>query len=210
MNYRRIYSALMQKARSRTLDGYFEIHHVRPKCLGGTDSPRNLVNLTPEEHYVAHQLLVKIHPQHKGLMFAIINMSGGNGRGSWRRGNKLYGWLRRRNSKLYSGKPRWSAAMKRRIGRQSKLRNRGKNHPMYGRRHSKESIARMRAARKARPPISEKTRAKMRNNHAPMSAETKAKIAAANRARNSDPNFKAKLAEIRKHARRDAVGRFAA
>ena len=27
--------------------------------MGGTDDEENLVELTPEEHYVAHQLLVK-------------------------------------------------------------------------------------------------------------------------------------------------------
>ncbi len=36
---------------------YYESHHVIPRSLGGTDSWRNLVLLTPEEHYVCHSLL---------------------------------------------------------------------------------------------------------------------------------------------------------
>ncbi len=36
---------------------YFESHHIIPKSLGGSDSYRNLVLLTPEEHYICHSLL---------------------------------------------------------------------------------------------------------------------------------------------------------
>ncbi len=36
---------------------YFEEHHVIPRSLGGSNSWRNLVLLTPEEHYVCHSLL---------------------------------------------------------------------------------------------------------------------------------------------------------
>lgn len=59
--------------------------------MGGFDDPPNLVKLTPEEHYLAHLLLVKIHPGVKGLIYAVKMMSGqGN--------NKSYGWIRRRIS----------------------------------------------------------------------------------------------------------------
>lgn len=58
--------------------------------MGGDDSPQNLVKLTPEEHYLAHQLLVKIHPENSELIYAAQMMTIG------RTTNKLYGWLRRR------------------------------------------------------------------------------------------------------------------
>lgn len=94
MNYKKHYDKLCERAKKRTLEGYGELHHIIPKCLGGSDSKDNIVNLTPEEHYVAHQLLVKIHPQHKGLIWAALQMTGhGNGK---RNNNKLYGWLRRK------------------------------------------------------------------------------------------------------------------
>ncbi len=57
--------------------------------MGGTDDSSNLVKLTPEEHYVAHQLLTKIHPGHHGLLHATMMMCVG------RPSNKLYGWLKR-------------------------------------------------------------------------------------------------------------------
>jgi hypothetical protein len=101
MNYRRIYDELISRARMREAAGYVERHHIVPKCIGGDNSPDNLVTLTPEEHYVAHQLLVKIYPDHAGIAWAAIAMTAkGNG-------NKLYGWLRRRYSLSRVGSPRF-------------------------------------------------------------------------------------------------------
>ncbi len=58
--------------------------------MGGLDNEDNLVKLTPEEHYVVHQLLVKIYPDNYKLIKAANRMCQG------RANNKLYGWLRRR------------------------------------------------------------------------------------------------------------------
>lgn len=63
MNYQKHYELLIERAKSRTLAGYFERHHIIPKCMGGSDEPENIANLAPEEHFVAHQLLVKIYPE---------------------------------------------------------------------------------------------------------------------------------------------------
>ena len=63
MDYKRIYKALMEKARKRKKpEGCFEKHHVRPAAFGGKDVVANLVCLTFREHYVAHLLLAKIYP----------------------------------------------------------------------------------------------------------------------------------------------------
>lgn len=96
MNYSTIYSNLMQRASLRTIDSYKERHHIVPKCLGGNDTDDNLVYLTPEEHYIAHQLLVKIYPNNRQLIHAAIMMTV-NGKNHYRN-NKLYGWLRRKHS----------------------------------------------------------------------------------------------------------------
>jgi hypothetical protein len=58
--------------------------------MEGSDDPSNLVNLTPEEHYVAHQLLVKIFPNNSKLINAAMMMIPN------RPSNKLYGWLRKK------------------------------------------------------------------------------------------------------------------
>jgi hypothetical protein len=73
MNYFRIYEELVMKGYGRKKgDGvYLERHHIKPKCLGGTDSKTNLTFLTGREHFVAHLLLTKMHPENDRLMFAL-------------------------------------------------------------------------------------------------------------------------------------------
>jgi hypothetical protein len=93
MDYSKHYHRLIERARNRVLTGYFEVHHVLPRCMGGTDDAINKVALTAEEHYVAHQLLCKMYPAVKGLAYAALAMTG-NPYGARR--NKLYGWIRRR------------------------------------------------------------------------------------------------------------------
>jgi hypothetical protein len=90
MNYKKTYDALIQRAIGRFLTGYLESHHIIPKCMGGTNDSNNLVHLTPEEHYVAHLLLVKMYPKNKKLIFAANMMANRN--------NKAYGWIKRKFS----------------------------------------------------------------------------------------------------------------
>jgi hypothetical protein len=66
--------------------------------MGGTNKQDNLVWLTAEEHYVAHQLLVKMYPDNYKLIYAANMMCTNSPTGQ--RNNKLYGWLR---SKLKNG-----------------------------------------------------------------------------------------------------------
>jgi len=101
MNYTEHYNNLILKAKSRSLTGYCESHHIIPKCMGGSDDIQNLVLLTPEEHYVAHQLLVKMHPTNKSLVYAANMMTVGSDR-VVRCNNRSYGWLKRRLSECLS------------------------------------------------------------------------------------------------------------
>lgn len=101
MDYNKHYNLLIEKARSRRdISGYSETHHILPRCMGGTDEDSNLVELTAEEHYVAHQLLTRIHPGNGKLITAafLMTISPGNRRSN----NKLYGWLRKQYSKAKS------------------------------------------------------------------------------------------------------------
>ena len=94
MNYQKIYDSLIERAKNRIIDpnGIYERHHIIPRCMGGTDDSENITSLTPEEHYIAHQLLVKIYPDNYALAKAACMMIPN------RKSNKLYGWLRRRFS----------------------------------------------------------------------------------------------------------------
>jgi hypothetical protein len=86
----------MARARNRVIEGYTEKHHVIPRCMGGSDDEDNIVKLTPEEHYLAHQLLLKLHPSHGGLAKAAHMLCTG------RPTNKYYGWVRRKFAEAQS------------------------------------------------------------------------------------------------------------
>lgn len=58
--YSLCYYNIVNRAKSRVLDEYNEIHHIIPKCLGGVNSKDNLVRLTAKEHFICHRLLVKM------------------------------------------------------------------------------------------------------------------------------------------------------
>lgn len=112
MNYIDHYNTLVSNAQNRNLDIYTESHHIVPRCMGGTNDANNLVDLTPEEHYVAHQLLVKIYPDNYKLVNAAVMMTvGSSGK---RNNNKLYGWLRRR------------------LATANSISHTGENSPQYG------------------------------------------------------------------------------
>ena len=90
MNHQKHYNKLMERApKVKPKEGYFERHRIVPGCMGGKYVTGNIVWLIPEEHYVAHQLLVKMHPGNRDLIYAAHMM------GQTRKGNKTYGWLRR-------------------------------------------------------------------------------------------------------------------
>lgn len=99
MEYSKHYNLLIERARTRVPpEGYIERHHVIPRCLGGSDDESNLVALTPEEHYLAHLLLVKIHPENRSLVYAANKMTVSSK--DVPRNNKRYGWIKRRYSEV--------------------------------------------------------------------------------------------------------------
>lgn len=76
MNYSDLYVRLIQSRKNRDLNkqiGY-EIHHIMPKCLGGTDQEENLVKLTYREHYLAHWILTKIYTKEPKIYYGFLCM----------------------------------------------------------------------------------------------------------------------------------------
>jgi NUMOD3 motif len=100
MNYQLHYNKLIARGQRTLIHGYREKHHIIPQCMGGTNSDDNLVWLTAEEHYVAHQLLVKIYPDNHKLIYAAKMMTIGTNKHT--RNNKLYAWLRERFAEAVS------------------------------------------------------------------------------------------------------------
>lgn len=65
------YLDFIEKAKSKNLslkkEPGFNIHHIQPKALGGTNEEENKVKLTSVEHCIAHGLLAKALPSYKTL-----------------------------------------------------------------------------------------------------------------------------------------------
>jgi hypothetical protein len=78
--YTKWYFNIINRASQRNIseDEYYEVHHIIPKSLGGTNDTTNLVKLTGREHFLVHWLLVKmvILQSHKTSMrYAFVRMS---------------------------------------------------------------------------------------------------------------------------------------
>lgn len=71
MDYQKIYNQIIERAKTRQLEGYKEKHHILPKCIGGLDVKENLVELTAREHFLCHKLLCKIYPNEYKLWYAL-------------------------------------------------------------------------------------------------------------------------------------------
>ena len=162
MDYTAIYDDLIARARGRSRHGYMERHHIVPKCMGGSNRKENLVYLTAKEHFIAHKLLVRIYPDVYGLAQALIAM----GRLVEFK-SRIFASERKRAAELrrgfrYSAESREkmsaSAAARGSVAPDSEFKpgnepwNKGlppeKSH-RYGKKHSLETLARMRATQQA-------------------------------------------------------------
>ena len=187
--YHKWYDQLIDRARTRTLTGYVERHHIVPKSLGGTNEKSNLVRLTAREHLVAHMLLVKFvenpDPMWRAL-WCMANM------GETKLTGKLYEQARIKLSAIQKGRPsplkgktmseetkkRMSASRKLRAPHSEETKKRmsaaqkgrpslfkGRPSPLKGKPRTEETKKRMSAAQKGRLPPTEETREKMRQAH---------------------------------------------
>ena len=99
MNYTKIYQSLIKNAQNKKNNEHFEIHHILPKCMGGTNEKENLVKLTCREHFIAHMLLAHIYNNSK-LWAAVIIMKGSNN--TYMNG-RLYEIAKKKRSEFMSG-----------------------------------------------------------------------------------------------------------
>lgn len=59
---------------NKKIKGY-EIHHIKPRSLGGNNDSHNLIALTVGEHLMAHTLLFRENQDNKKLFVALYHMS---------------------------------------------------------------------------------------------------------------------------------------
>jgi hypothetical protein len=139
--------------------GVYERHHVIPKSLGGSNDKRNLVLLTPREHYICHLLLPKmcIDQRHIYKMtYAFFSMAKSELHPN-RYSSRLYQIHRKAMIENVSGEK--SVHWKKRKSKEqtdkmvATRRQRGQcdpeNNGMYGKKHTKESLQLISQNRKA-------------------------------------------------------------
>lgn len=82
--YQKYYDSIINRRREQIISsGYYEMHHIIPKSLGGSNLNINLIALTAREHLVVHKLLRKItlieygsnSKQYKSMTYALWQMS---------------------------------------------------------------------------------------------------------------------------------------
>ncbi|EKE9051064.1 HNH endonuclease [Salmonella enterica] len=127
----------------------FEIHHIKPRSMGGADEVANLVYLTPREHYTAHHLLARIYGG--GLSFAFWRMSHGK--------QGATGFNCPVTSRQYATAKQLASAVM-----MGNTFSSGRPGAMTGRRHTEESKARMSQAHKGRV-FSDEHRSKIGDAH---------------------------------------------
>lgn len=200
MNYAKHYDVLIDRAQHRVVVGYTERHHVKPRCMGGDDSIKNIVRLTPEEHFVAHLLLTKIHPGVRGLVYAAYAMTFGSRQVKGRSGNKAAGWLRRRIAEVKSS-PEVRLAHSDRAKNDPRVREAllKAQQARIGTSHSDDTKARLSAAHKTSKAAAHARAAVQKAKiGVPRSAETRIKIGDGHRGKKHTDSHRAAIASALK------------
>jgi hypothetical protein len=77
LHYLSRYISIISKFKERNLvkkeNPGFHRHHIVPRCIKGSNEKKNLVTLSPREHFIVHHLLWKAFPQ-TGLTFSFRSM----------------------------------------------------------------------------------------------------------------------------------------
>ena len=76
MDHRAVYCRFMERAADRKLTAGFELHHIVPRALGGSNYKSNIVRLTYREHFLAHWLLTRfvVGEERRRMEFALHRM----------------------------------------------------------------------------------------------------------------------------------------
>lgn len=178
--YSHAYFKIIDRAKSRSIIGYKETHHIVPRSLGGDNSSDNLVDLTAKEHYIVHLLLPYMVTEgiHKKKMWGAVRCM-----------SKLVS----SNHKRYTGSARFYEKAK---------ENTDFGAGGRGRKHSQEEKQKRANSLKGHE-VSTETRNKIGDANRgrklpPVSVETRLKISEAGKGRVLSDESKKKLSESSK------------
>lgn len=163
--YTKCYYQIVNRAKTRLLEGYKERHHIIPKSLGGNNDVENLVFLTAREHFICHMLLIKmtVGKDKQKMMFALWSMAS----------------MKNEYHQRYTVGPRQYANIKKQMAETKSLTQRGESNHFFKKTHTEETKNKIREKRlgfkdsvetrnkksiagKNRPPVSDVTREKLR------------------------------------------------
>jgi len=163
MNYEKIYNDLMkdrlskkpQRIVEKRCGLYFEGHHIIPKCYGGvgnSNRPKkseNIVLLTAREHFLAHWLLWLIYRDRK-MALAFHKMMSNTKKTNRITNSKAYSEAREAfritnmNNKYGVGTVRVvSDEQKKKQSKIMKGRYAGSKNPFYGKKHTNETLEKL-------------------------------------------------------------------
>ena len=140
--YKRWYTNITERAKTRQLDSYTESHHIVPRSLGGSNEAGNLVNLTAREHFICHWLLVKMTTgQDRHKMLNALRMMRAENSNQQRYTTKI-------TARVYESiKTEYSILQSERVN--------GNKNPMYGKKRTQEMNDAVSRANKGRIPSKE-------------------------------------------------------
>ena len=211
--YYKTYNQLIDKCIQMESEGYpdnmyTEVHHILPKCMGGTNDKFNLVRMPVRYHIMAHILLMKVYPTNNKIVYAAKIMITGN---------------RNTKSERFSAVLKFSSKIISLIREENAKRRKGVNSPNYGRHLSEETKRKISELNKKKI-VSEETRQKISlsskgrkhseetkqkmskirrekgvwNKGKHLSEETKRKLSEANKGKTISEDNKRKLIEANK------------
>ena len=193
--YEKIHDAIINRAKLRglnksELEGYYEKHHVIPKCLGGNNKKDNLVLLTAKEHFIIHKILYRLHPDNKKLLFAVIAMFSPGNKYNHRENINMStaAYYRKLHAEFLKGR-KLSDETKKKISKSNK-----------GKSLSQEQIDFLKKINTGRHPTDE-TRHKMSNSHKKenLSVEIIEKMRKASTGRKHSEETKKKISQANKN-----------
>lgn len=138
------YYKLISHYKNTISEGFVEKHHIKPKCLGGTDDAANLVVLPARAHFIAHALLSKAYPDNVALAHAFAMMGVNNSHQKRYISSKLYEMSKLARSRAMTGvaRPEWV---------KQKMRKPKTNKQNYKKPKSKEHAINISLALKGKP-----------------------------------------------------------
>ena len=127
--------SIMEKNKTRDFTNIkFELHHILPKSMGGSNGKENIIKLTYREHYIAHLILAQTYKNRK--MYCAVGLFGGKNKSF---NSRMYDILKRNSIDALSGENHPLFGKPRSTNTKEKIRNKkiGKKHTQ----ETKEKIA---------------------------------------------------------------------